>query len=305
MTTLVLQSSLFVAPQFYCFPWKPLINAAIGDSYAVALKHFLVNHMTASNLALHFVCLIVQLTGNFCLLRVLDDLFFPSIAFGPLSVSTFVVWVGYLVLNSTSAPLWAQLASTWCLGAAVVAAPIIVPHGELMSLALVGMFLSTLALCFLGGFRHQLNVRAATFGSLFLVAIHGGWYYLPQYIDGALLQAHLFHVNLVFGVVMFILSMVKNPLLPTVAYGYFVGRALATLTGQSWLFFFSYGFFGSVLQGFSHLLASEIPTLIALQKESPADKIRYEYAHVVFFPNLAFHGIDIYRLAAGKSQKSV
>ncbi|KAF0682422.1 Aste57867_25435 [Aphanomyces stellatus] len=304
MATLVLQSSLFVAPQFYCFPWKPLINAAIGDSYAVALKHFLVNHMTASNLALHIVCLVVQLTGNFCLLRVLDDLFFPSMTFGPLSVSTFVVWVGYLVLYSTSAPLWVQFASVWSLGAALVAAPIIVPHGELMSLILLGTFISTLLLCYLAGFRHQLNLGAAICGSLFLVAVQAAWHYLPASIDGAFLQPHIFHVNVAFGVFMCFFSLVKNPLFPTVAYGYLVGGTLATLTGQSWLFFFSYGFFGSVLQFYSHLLASEIPTLMALQNEHPADKVRYEYAHVVFFPNLAFHGINVYASATAFSKLS-
>ncbi|RHY70040.1 hypothetical protein DYB30_006889 [Aphanomyces astaci] len=148
-TSTILQAILFVSPQFYCYPWKPLLNAAIGDTYDVALKHFLVNHKTAPNLVLHCVCMAVQLLGNFCFLQTVDDILFPS--------------------------------------------------------------------------------RPRPF----------------------------------------------------------------------------FGFFGSVLQSVSHLVTKEVPTMVALQTvASPADKVRYEYAHVTFFPHLVFHGLVFSSDLVNKSSKT-
>ena len=44
-------------------------------------------------------------------------------------------------------------------------------------------------------------------------------------------------------------------------------------------------------QGAAHAVTREEPTLVALERETPDDKLRFEYAHVSYFPNLVLHGM--------------
>ncbi|RLO13743.1 hypothetical protein DYB28_007817 [Aphanomyces astaci] len=301
-TSTILQAILFVSPQFYCYPWKPLLNAAIGDTYDVALKHFLVNHKTAPNLVLHCVCMVVQLLGNFCFLQTVDDILFPSRP-RPLSILTAVTWIVYLLRRAPSAPWWVQLASASSIAAAAAVAPSLVPHGEFVSLVLLATFLGVLLLVHAIGFHKSLHTVASVLSTLVLVGFHVLWSALPHHL--ASISDHTVLINCVFLSLMLLISLVKNPLVPSVAYGYLVGHALAAITGQAWLFFFSFGFFGSVLQSVSHLVTKEVPTMVALQTvASPADKVRYEYAHVTFFPHLVFHGLVFSSDLVNKSSKT-
>ncbi|CAK4705802.1 hypothetical protein LEN26_001341 [Aphanomyces euteiches] len=301
MLSTLLQSVLFFSPQFYCYPWKPLLNAVVGDSYEVAFEHFVSSHLSAPNIALHAICFVVQLVGNFCFLHVLDEMFFPGIP-RPLSYLTAGLWVAYLVLRSSTAPVWGQVASTISIAGALWAAPFLVPHGAFVSQVLLGAFLVTKYLFLLTGFRAQMNVKAAFGTTAVLVAIHAGYFYLAD-ATKASLEPHISDANNIFLAILLVFSMIKNPLLPTVAFGYLVGQTLAVASGQTWLFFFSFGFLGSTLQAVAHLVTREIPTLLALEKEKPDDKLRYEYAHVIFFPNLVFHGVEYYRQAVQKKAK--
>ena len=63
---------------FFCYPWRPLLNYLIGDSYDVAYQHFGRDHKTPVNLWLHLCCLWMQISGNFGILHEIDSFLFPK-----------------------------------------------------------------------------------------------------------------------------------------------------------------------------------------------------------------------------------
>ena len=69
----LLQVLLFAPAPFFCYPWKPLLNAIFGDSYGPGIQHFRHGHYGRVNLALHCVALCVQVGGNVALLAAIDN----------------------------------------------------------------------------------------------------------------------------------------------------------------------------------------------------------------------------------------
>jgi hypothetical protein len=89
----------------------------------------------------------------------------------------------------------------------------------------------------------------------------------------------------------FITSLIKNPLKPIVIAGTFLTRFLGIAAGDETLYFFGHAFFGSLCQGVTHSITGEEATLLALERNTAEAKIKHEYAHVTFFPNILLHTI--------------
>eukprot|EP00697_Spironema_sp_BW2_P016626 gnl/Spiro4/7994_TR4202_c0_g1_i2.p1 gnl/Spiro4/7994_TR4202_c0_g1~~gnl/Spiro4/7994_TR4202_c0_g1_i2.p1 ORF type:complete len:367 (-),score=47.68 gnl/Spiro4/7994_TR4202_c0_g1_i2:32-1132(-) len=80
MASLLSQGLLYFCGPFFCFPWKPLVNRISGVDYSTAYsKHFRRDHSDPVNLALHAVCLVLQLWSNFALLAHIDALLIPHL----------------------------------------------------------------------------------------------------------------------------------------------------------------------------------------------------------------------------------
>ncbi|KDO26802.1 hypothetical protein SPRG_08092 [Saprolegnia parasitica CBS 223.65] len=284
---LIYQVVLFASPQFYSFPWKPLLNRLVGDTYPVAVAHFAPHHATRANLALHFVCLLVQLSGNFCFLTLLDMTVTGSRA-RPFSLATALLWSVYLVLGATTAPIWCNVAAVASIVAAYAAAPVLLQQPT--ALTLVPLVLYVLVALVSGvSVPGYARLGAAAQVTIFLGLLHVGWMYLetspPAPSDVGV------PYTLGFCTVLVLLAALPRPTLPTVLFGALVGRSLGIWTRQPLLTLYCYGYFGSLLQVLAHGLAKEQATLLALEDEGSLKKVRYEYAHVTYFPTLVFEGM--------------
>lgn len=291
----VSQLLLFTSGPFYTYPWKPIINALFGHSYPVALQHFKKAHYGIVNLALHGVCLFIQVSGNFGLLRRLDELLLgipaDSTALNVKSISfiSAVIWCVPLLLSP--APKLISLASTAVIAATYfLTAGLTIPIYELLgsSAFVVVLVLSNL----LAAERKKLSVKKVLAASVGILGWFGASKYLidnhwgsiatspasPDPIGNALLFA-----NAAFFAVT---PALKNPLKLTVVVGATVSKIIAILLGSELLAFHSYAFFGSLCQGIAHALTKEEATLLALEREGEDAKVRSEYAHVVYFPNI-------------------
>ena len=94
------QVLLYAGGPFFFWPWKFLVNAAIGAPYGTAYQHFRDGHQDPRNLLLHVGCLILQVVANFCLLRELDMLCGVS----SIASTTAAAWSG-TILTCNGAPL--------------------------------------------------------------------------------------------------------------------------------------------------------------------------------------------------------
>jgi hypothetical protein len=303
----VSQLLLFTSGPFYTYPWKPIINALFGHSYPIALQHFKKAHYGLVNLALHGVCLFVQVAGNFGLLRRLDELLLgipaTSTAINVKSISfvSAVVWCIPLLLSP--APKLISLTSTAVIAAMyMLTAGLTIPVFELLSCSAFAVVLVLSNL--LASSRKKLplsKVAAATIG--FLGWFAGSKYLFENYWGAAPSASTVGNALLIANVAFFALTpALKNPLKLTVVVGATVSKLIAIATGSELVAFHSYAFFGSLCQGIAHALTKEEATLLALERESEDAKVRSEYAHVVFFPNIFLQ--TVYDAAfRNKSQK--
>lgn len=108
LMTAVLSLQYCLAP-FFCYPHKLAFHYMWGSSYHVAYEHFRRDHKTATNLAMHLVCLVVQVTSNFAFVAALDALF-PDVIPQPflegtqmkLTAITALSWAVYLACTSAA-----------------------------------------------------------------------------------------------------------------------------------------------------------------------------------------------------------
>jgi hypothetical protein len=99
----------FMGP-FFSNPVKPVLQRLwCHTGYEVAYEHFQRDHTDPTNLAIHAVALLFQLTSNFALLHRLDELI-GSPSWGILSASTCLLWIALLVPQK-AAPLRARAAA--------------------------------------------------------------------------------------------------------------------------------------------------------------------------------------------------
>jgi hypothetical protein len=311
-----LSASLLYAPgAFFFFPYKPIVNALIGDTYLTGYKHFRRDHSDATNAALHVVALGLQLSGNFGLLYFADGALvrhFPAAAsafgFGPhfrvLGGLTAAIWATTLLLSP--APILANLLASFCIFLAYLLSPQIVSASSTqnfdLELLAMGAFLAVqVAAGFLlpiksdarkkgfGEIAKDLAISAALFSLLVGARRACGLYIGRVWADEASQQI----VNIALPSLLALIALVPDPVKPVTIAGAFGCRIATELTGQKWLLFYSCAFVGMVLQGRSHDITKQQATLLTIE-ETVSDKqkkIRFEWAHVTYFPAMLFHSM--------------
>ena len=103
-------------------------------------------------------------------------------------------------------------------------------------------------------------------------------------------HAHLYPFALV--ALLSLLAATKEPLTPTVLAGAALCRLASILLSSPILFFWGMAFTASLSQGIAHMASGEKATLMNLEEGSDkSQKVKFEWAHVVFFPTLLYHSI--------------
>src|SRR3989338_5630300 len=266
------QTLLYFFGPFYGYPWKPFVNAAAGDSYAVAYKYFRRDNQHPVNLALHSICLYFQLIGNFALLSAVDAAFPPSsylpAALHPpalpgnlLSLATLLLWSGYLLL--APAPLLCTVAAVGSLvgcyfAGALLSGPTIefwtvVPFSVVL---IFGLFMCP----------PKQTPKSPSAAKVVLIGVLWiGWLFFWEFVDGQIgssLASRSRELSLGLVVCVFLLSSSRHvPEGPAIG-GALVCRLVAILTGQPILFLWGCSFTAPLLQGTAHRLTGETATLI-------------------------------------------
>jgi hypothetical protein len=294
----LLSTVLFAGAPFFFFPPKAAINARFGSSFEVAYYHFRQNHRNAVNLALHTLCLFVQLFGNFALANEIDARMsaLPAKQALPpalrdartLSIASAVIWA--VVQFRSGAPLYVSALSTLCIALAYFVAPLLTV--ELMDAGAFGGFLIVLLLSNLatGAAIVSMNDTMKVFVGLPLLRM--GFSYVEQNHFESLKAAHYGTVQTAcIALCVGLPLLLRNPLKPLVISASLLLRVAYGLTGNKLLLFLGYGFFASLLQGICHKVVREEATLIALERKGDTAKLAFEYGHVVYFPNLAISSV--------------
>ncbi|CAE7352683.1 Cht2 [Symbiodinium natans] len=284
LSTRLWQWLLFSPGPFYFYPWKSIANHIAGDSYAIGYRHFVAGHYGRINLALHCVALFIQTFGNFRLLEHLDRLLFSKV--GVLSFGSVVAWVASLA--SSPAPALARLASCGSLCFAFQLAPYAtVESFELATpgaMALVLTWAQATA-------KRPISNRAYAKGLVLMAGWYAGWTLLRR-MCGKRLEDQKVRIRCAVISFLSFLAMQKNPVTPVVVLGSLLCRLASILTDDPVLYYLGFAFTGSLFQGIAHNLTAEEATLKALERQGEQAKLRYEWAHVTFFPALLFHAVQ-------------
>lgn len=301
-----LSSILLYAPgAFFFYPWKPVMLALAGDRYEVGFDFFRRDHSDATNLALHTVALMWQLLGNFGLLAAIDASLWPgriALPYGlllperPLSYLTAVSWVTTLIFSPAS--LSCSLSSAAAIVAAFTAAPHLAPHE--LELGAVAAFLCTLVLFSLFTERrsHRGRRAAGLLSDLLRACARFGLFVGVRLVArqwrGAF-AADAAAINCGLAVLMALVSSLPKPTVPAVLGGGLVVRAAAELTAQDALLFYGCAFTAQASQGLAHDVSLQAATLLSHEESDGghgrATKLGFEWAHVVYFPNMLTHAI--------------
>ena len=292
----LLQPLLMAPGPFYFYPWKPVVNAVAGDDYMTGYKHFASGHSHFVNLALHCVCLFIQVFGNFGLLNVIDGrINQPVQGVRILSALSAISWSAYLLVAAKGAPLVARLGSAAVLALGYQLAPQITR--EHLDLGAPLAMIIALLVSNYGLTRARLQLPAKPVAKL--VAIMGAWAYAWPYLEGAYVNAiggavpqHTNNITALALLYTLGVTQVQNPLSFLVLTAVPLLRlASAAAGGDPLLFFWSYGFAGSLFQGLTHRTVAEEATLLALERETEQRKLKFEWSHVTFFPVLLLHRV--------------
>ena len=292
----LLQATLMVPGPFYFYPWKAPINHLAGDDYDTGFKHFVTGHRHAVNIALHGVCLFIQLFGNFGLLHAIDQTGvvpqpFPGIPL--LTAASAFIWAGYCLAGAPACPLVARVASAACIGVAFAMAPHVTAR-QMDQAAPAAMVAALLVSNF--AMAKRKIAPAAVVKVMGAMAFWSfGWAHVERLFVDKVLGGELpadKHALVLggFGLYLLALGLQRNPLRPLVVTGVIFGRLGAAAIGYNPLLsLWAYAFQASLFQGITHSAVKEEATLLALERETEERKLRFEWSHVTFFPNLAIH----------------
>ncbi len=308
LATVLSQTLLYAGVPFYGAPWKSMMNWLAGDSYGVAFDHFRQNHSTALNLILHSVCMLFQLAANFAFLGCVDSLGsgyervygIDRYVARPASLFTAVDWCAYLW--RAPAPRWCAVLSVLLVASAYLAAPrLMALGGEAIELYALAGFAAAVCVGSLVAGRLRASQLRQMLKSLLIQLAVALFIHLLASHAARSLRAHSAALNAAFVVLMLAAASRPDPVLLSVLCGVFGGRALGILTGQAWPCLYSLGFRAMSLQGAAHDISREEATLLALQRRERQAKVRFEWAHVTYFPLLVFHAIGASLLAWAKA----
>jgi hypothetical protein len=302
-----LSSALLYAPgAFFFYPWKPLMNALVGDSYGVAYAHFRRDHSDPLNLVLHAVCLTLQVLGNFGLLRYADAIAPPLPFAGALPPVLAARWVSALTattwavsLGAQPAPLFATALSLASIGGAFLAAPHLAASE--LEAGCSALFVAAILLGLVLPNRRHGRCKASTevavdvLKALAVLGLLASARALPQSsifgMGGALVADTATPVGALLLLV-FLAACLPLPIIPTVVAGALGTRVVHALTAQEPLLYWGCAFSAMALQGRAHDITHQEATLLNLEGVTDKDKkLRFEWAHVCFFPSLLWHSI--------------
>ena len=271
------QICLFAPAPFFSYPPKAVLGAFWASDYDSAFAHFHRDHDDALNLRLHLLCLVLQLATNFALLASVE----AAAGWPPaLRALTVACWAPAL-LSAPGCPPAARLASVAALVAAAAAGkrvadrwrPLVFAQGVIVALAVDALVLERPPAP--ASFAAALAAWTAAAAA---AARHRG-----------ALAAHKAAVNAAAVAAAVALAGRDDPLRGGLVHcGAFAFWLLATLTDQAWLFFWGFGFVATVTQGVVHEVTKQEATLLQLQG-ARGSRDAFEWAHVLYFPNLVFH----------------
>jgi hypothetical protein len=241
-----------------------------------------MQHQDVANLAWHLICLFFQLSANFSLLHVLDGYIFGE---RWLSGTTALIWAVYLG-NVKECPLFARLCSLICIAWVYMIVPSLSSQMEGVELYVYGAFgIVWMVQAITNGSR--LTKDAITIAALLLIKATAT-YFISLRFKGALSE-YSTETSALYLAGMVLLSMRQNSVKEIVFTGTICGHILSILINEPAVYLHSLAFVALMLQGLAHELSGEVATLLKLQDESNQEaKIRYEWAHVTFFPNVLF-----------------
>ena len=287
----ILQILLFSLGPFYVYPWKPIVNMFAGDSYKVSLKHFKEGHYGAVNLAGHFVCLFVQTFGNFGLLSIVDKRFVPQVVPGHdrlFSTLSAVIWGAYLA--TSPAPPVVTAGSI----AALALAYFFGPQVPMATYEKASVFSLVAAITISNFLFSKKKIRKPLVGFVKLLALVPGIWFAWQEIGRRYAGTQVANFAVVEAgtlAVLTLLGALNNPVKKVVIGGMILCRLAGILTDNPVLFYLGMAFTASFFQGVTHSLTEEEATLVAIGDKGGKDALAFEYAHVVFFPNVLLHTI--------------
>lgn len=291
---------LYAGAPFFCYPWKPLLNAIWGQTYERAYTHFRRDHQDPSNLLFHTMCLALQLSFNYSLLseggKALAKLTGGGKAIEDVLVTlTSAAW-SFVLLRARGAPLSVRLLSVAAIALAHSQREKIAARWKEMSavtgvleMLAVQVFVINKATSTSGQDRLPLNKPQLA------KLVLGRWLFqalIDRTLGGCLAKSGsctVFNVALAA----WLLKVCQDPFGAKSGGGihknpFFLGIGgwlLAFLTDQPWLYLYSGGFLASMAQGVAHHYAGEEGTLPQLAN------VADELSHTTFFPNLLLHSI--------------
>lgn len=261
---------LVYAPSaFYFYPWKPLLQYAVGDTYHAGYKFFRRDHSDPVNLCLHFVALSWQLCGNFGLLAAIDA---AVTSWGrPISCFCAVSWI--LLLRGSPAPRACTHISTTAIVGAFGIAPFLgAREVEIFMICTLGCVYVGAVLYFPGR-RVKSKV---SLGSVFLFGLANVVRIGASQYRGVW-TAHAGSAYAAIGCLMTLLGLLPKPVVPVVLGGTLVARPLAELTGQEALLFYGGGFMSMAMQGVAHDVSRQKATLLSHEESSEGRRERLAF----------------------------
>eukprot|EP00039_Didymoeca_costata_P020716 m.342184 g.342184 ORF g.342184 m.342184 type:complete len:297 (-) comp21083_c0_seq1:148-1038(-) len=267
---------LFVPTLFYFYPWKPLLLLLHSCDYSKAFTNFYVQHNDSANITLHFICLILQMLGNFALLKHFDN--FTELAFPYWSVLSIQGWITVIITSEALATskFLAMLGVyiSWALAGYVNTWP------TETELNLVCAFFAVMFLFTSVRITPKASVYAIILASLYIAFI----------IASPIVQPFLTlqETGLYLFLVISAASQLPGSLWWPRTLSLMTLCHLATLaSGHSVFLMWGIGFTGQMLQGFSHEVTEQTSTIQKLEGiKTDDDRIAYECAHVTYFPCL-------------------
>lgn len=274
------QVTLFAPAPFHFNPLKAYIAPSYASEYAVSFEHFYRDHHTFTNLWAHVVALVIQLLTNAALLASLEDLCGGA----PLLRLATLGLLAYPLATVRGCPPAARAAALLSLAIASAAGRRIAKHWRFMVYAQGAVVALAVDALVVQTPPRPLNVAGVFFAFAALAAALGR-------ARGAL-APYRAAVNAVVVAIAVHLSTKEDPLRGgLVHFGAFVIWVPALLTDQPWLFFWGCGFVATVCQAVTHFVTDKPATMIQLQDTYGRGELGYEWAHVLYFPNLVFHAV--------------
>lgn len=315
----VSQAILYAPGAFFFYPWKPLMNLFVGDSYETAYRHFRRDHSYAVNIVLHVICLWLQLFANFMLLHYVETHFLPPshtyINDLPYVVRTGLRWLPSFcvprLFSLTTALIWSTYLMTSarapfvCNLAAVASIMTAFSHADDLSLETLetGCMIAFSGATVCGLFYKPKALVIAivwllwVFGSAQLQASEWAGC-LSSEVPNAIMGQMGDNVSKALALLIIILAATPGTV-PTVLVVVAAPslRLLAILTNQPLLKLWGIAFSAMLMQGTAHALTGQQATLVNLNKSKQSkaniakqpSKIAFEWAHVTYFPSLAYH----------------